>query len=305
MIKYGLILMDCPKVLTSLPSKLIPAVMSDEYTKVNDFFIGWQEKMPAPYIEYAKLVIITLVFIVVSVSVLLVFSQDEFEDSKFELGKISEIEGILVMDPIPMIKIYSSSNPEVWNSVLLIGYGKFGAENTIEEIEAKNNSSLNRKWVKLRGTKIYHEGKYAFELTEGAESYLSSKNAARDYKPVSDIIGRETLFGEILDPKCALGVMKPGFGKIHRSCAIRCITGGIPPIFRITNKEGKSNYALLKGPNGESINLAVLPFVADQMRLCGRLEQQDDWLILYTDPATDFVRLKPQWMEDDLILCSQ
>ena len=37
-----------------------------------------------------------------------------------------------------------------------------------------------------------------------------------------------TLKGEIIDPKCYLGAMKPGGGKTHKACAMRCIAGGIP-----------------------------------------------------------------------------
>ena len=40
-----------------------------------------------------------------------------------------------------------------------------------------------------------------------------------------------TLIGEIVDSKRYLGVMNPGNGKVHRDCAVRCLSGGIPPIF--------------------------------------------------------------------------
>ena len=278
--------------------------MEHDNLKSNDFYIGWQEKMPAYYSHLTKQIVGVLFILVFVLSILLVFTQTRFEGSQFELGSLSEIEGILTTDPVPMIKI-KSSNTQSWTSVLLIGFGKFGAEKTLKEIEAEIGFSLTGKWVKMKGTKIYHEGKFAFELTEGVGSYMDSKIDELNYQSNIDSLGRETLFGEILDPKCALGVMKPGFGKVHRSCAIRCIAGGIPPIFRIQNEAGKSNYIILKGPDGEDINAEVLPYVADQMRLCGRLEKQDDWLVLYSDPENDFLRLKPQWMSGELVLCSQ
>lgn len=40
-----------------------------------------------------------------------------------------------------------------------------------------------------------------------------------------------TLDGELVDSKCYLGTMKPGDGKTHKSCAILCLRGGIPPLF--------------------------------------------------------------------------
>ena len=99
--------------------------------------------------------------------------------------------------------------------------------------------------------------------------------------------------GEILDPKCALGVMNPAEGKPHRSCAIRCISGGIPPLFRIKTKGGESNYILLKNKDGEAINQEVLPYVADQLLICGNLVQEADWLVLYIDPETEIQRISP------------
>jgi len=35
--------------------------------------------------------------------------------------------------------------------------------------------------------------------------------------PPKEMISKMTLQGEIIDPKCYFGVMKPGKGKIHRS----------------------------------------------------------------------------------------
>ena len=46
--------------------------------------------------------------------------------------------------------------------------------------------------------------------------------------------------GEIVDPKCFFGVMKPGEGKPHKDCAIRCILGGIPPVLKVTDESWQS-----------------------------------------------------------------
>ena len=60
-------------------------------------------------------------------------------------------------------------------------------------------------------------------------------------------LGTATLTGEIVDSKCYLGVMNPGRGKVHRDCAARCLSGGIPPalltstgeIVLLVNHDGK------------------------------------------------------------------
>ena len=97
--------------------------------------------------------------------------------------------------------------------------------------------------------------------------------------------------------------MKPGEGKPHRSCAIRCISGGIPPVFKTENQAGETHYFLLRGPNGEAINEEVLDFVADQVQLCGELSRQDDWLVIRVDLGQGFLRLSPHWMEK-AVMCA-
>jgi len=47
----------------------------------------------------------------------------------------------------------------------------------------------------------------------------------------------------------------------------------------------------------------ILVFVADQVSICGRLEQNNDWLVLYTNPSNDILRLQPFWMEGEVPLC--
>jgi hypothetical protein len=76
--------------------------------------------------------------------------------------------------------------------------------------------------------------------------------------------------------------MKPGEGKVHKDCAIRCILGGIPPVLKVQNEKGENNYYLIVGPNGEKMNEAVKNFVAEPVEIKARAIQQDDWIILYT-----------------------
>ena len=76
--------------------------------------------------------------------------------------------------------------------------------------------------------------------------------------------------------------MKPGEGKVHRDCAIRCILGGIPPVLHVQNEKGESNYYLIVGLNGEKMNESVQDVVAEPVSIDAKVVQQDDWIILYT-----------------------
>ena len=81
--------------------------------------------------------------------------------------------------------------------------------------------------------------------------------------------------GEIVDPKC-LGVMKPGEGKTHRSGAIRCISGAIPPVF----KTDSSGFFLLLNEKNELVSSEIVNIVGDHISLTGIAVYWNDWTIL-------------------------
>jgi hypothetical protein len=101
--------------------------------------------------------------------------------------------------------------------------------------------------------------------------------------PEIEDLGTMEIKGEIVDPKCFFGVMKPGEGKPHRDCATRCILGGIPPVLAIRNKIGFANYCLVLGSNGEPINELVKNFVAEPISVKARAVRLDDWIVLYLE----------------------
>ncbi len=280
--------------------------MSDIQSDQNSFFIGWQDEAPKPYAKAVRRFVSAAVILVLLTAVLLVLSQRGFVDSVFELGKLSTHEGILVKAPVPMLKVpigKDANGNTQYNSMILIGFGKFGAESTLADIEEIQEQNLDGKTVKLEGTLIHYQGKKALELTQGVDAFAGFGANQGIYSLKRTDIGTVSLRGEILDPKCALGVMKPGYGKPHRSCAVRCLSGGIPPILRVANKNGETNYCIVVGEDGQLANEKLLDYVADQVQLCGRLEEQDDWLVLYTDPQSDLYRLKPYWMDGEIPMC--
>ena len=75
--------------------------------------------------------------------------------------------------------------------------------------------------------------------------------------------------------------MMPGELKPHKDCAIRCILGGIPPVLRVRDPEGRTNYYLMVGEEGEKINEAVKSFVAEPVRVNARVVKYNDWIVLY------------------------
>ena len=99
-------------------------------------------------------------------------------------------------------------------------------------------------------------------------------------------LGTQTLIGEIVDSKCFLGVMNPGALTPHRACAIRCISGGIPPVLLVRQTNGPALYFLLVSRDGRPVNKQVLNLVAEPVEITGEVERQGELLVLRADPAT-------------------
>ncbi len=99
-------------------------------------------------------------------------------------------------------------------------------------------------------------------------------------------LGRQTLVGEIVDSKCFFGVMNPGDLTPHRACAIRCISGGVPPVLLVRQKDGPAIYLLLVSADGKAVNKQVLDMVAEPVQITGEVERQGELLILRAEPST-------------------
>jgi hypothetical protein len=255
-------------------------------SKKDDFYIGWQAEMSKENSSFLKKYLIPL-FIAIPILVFaFVFFQKPFNKHLFEFGKTSEITGIYTNDPYPMLIADAGSLPAgLDNEILLVGYGKFGARGAMNAIQ-EESGDLHQKKITLQGTLIHGDGKTLMELTESEASLIEIVDPSIiALPPMVNSSNPIQVNGEILDPKCYFGVMKPGEGQIHKSCAIRCISGGIPPVFRQGN--GMSNepytYYLMLSQDGKEVNEAVLPFVAEQVSLTGNAAKFSGWDILYVN----------------------
>lgn len=258
-----------------------------------DFYIGWQDKAAPLFARPVRWVVIGLFVLIPLLAVLLVWQQRGFSDGVFEYSTQTTIEGQLIREPVPFLRVRVKSpagSTPVYERMLLIGLGKHGADSTLHQWE-QTHGSLTNKTLKIRGTLIYYEGKAALELTDQSDALLAVSAATAPSIPTPISLGVISLQGEITDPKCFLGVMKPGDGRPHRSCAVRCISGGIPPLLYVTDNDGRqrSGYILV-GANGERINGQMQPFVGKNVQLRGRLEQADNWLILHVDAPVSMAR---------------
>jgi len=252
----------------------------------SEFYIGWMSKAPDSFSRFVKKYLFILLLLIIVSAVLLALSQKKFGTGNFEFGKLTEVKGIYFKDPVPNLKVVNGK--DIWGNysyitVPLIGYGKHGVEGVIADLEKENNTSLDKKELTVKGTLLYNDGKLLMQIDGNDKPLLKIGEVVTspDLLPQSKELGAQTIKGEIVDPKCYFGVMKPGQGKPHRDCAIRCILGGIPPMMKVQNEKGETNYYLIVGPNGERMNEAVQNFVAEPTELEARLVQYDDWIVVY------------------------
>ncbi len=256
-------------------------------TQHDAFFIGWMPKAPAPYAKHTRKVLIVLLLVVIGAGIVLGLSQKKFGSGNFEFGTLTEVKGIYYAAPVPCIKLVNGK--DIWGNpsyitVPLVGFGKHGAEGVMTDIAQQNGQSLDEKEISLKGTLLYNDGKLIMQVDGNDKPVTHIGGLANiSLKPVLEELGQKDIKGEIVDPKCFFGVMKPGQGKTHKDCAIRCILGGIPPVFRVTNDVGDANYYLIAGAHGEKMNEAVKNFVAEPVTIHARAVKYDDWIVLYVN----------------------
>jgi hypothetical protein len=101
-----------------------------------------------------------------------------------------------------------------------------------------------------------------------------------------------SLTGQVVDPKCYFGVMKPAEGKPHSDCAIRCISGGIQPMFVIRDSRREEKYFILRDQDGEPINDKILCYIGMPVELRGQLVKVDDWYIIKVNPEDGIREIK-------------
>jgi hypothetical protein len=259
--------------------------------KEKPFYIGWQKEMSLEHKTVLKRFLIP-VFIVIPILVIsVVLSQSPFNNHQFEFGNVKEFTGIYHAKPYPILEITEGDLPKDFSkAALLVGYGKFGAVGTMQTIQAQNGQSLDNKKITLKGSLIYGDSKIVIELTEQDNSLVKIHDDRQPpFKAIST--GEEVRFlGEVLDPKCYFGVMKHGEGTIHKSCAIRCISGGIPPVFRVYASRNDYDYYLIVDKNGKAIDKTILSIVGETIPLSGNFKTENGWKVLYVD-SDDFTKI--------------
>jgi hypothetical protein len=238
---------------------------------MSDFYIGYLPNAPKDLARIIKRVVATLFVVAIVIASTLVVAQRPFDASNFEFGKVRSFEGTIQARPYPTLLVTHAGATEPAR-YLLVAKGKHGAD----------VAAFDGQRVRLRATLIYRDhhtmlevepGSIAVAVEEGADGSSNASNSAG-----AEIdLGPVTLTGEIVDTKCYLGVMNPGRGKVHRDCAARCLSGGIPPallvrstgeLYLLTDASGAPlPSARFLARAGEPLTLRGTAFQRGQTRL--------------------------------------
>jgi hypothetical protein len=242
---------------------------------MNDFYVGYLAKAPATQARFVRKVIVGLGLLAVTAALMATVGQMPFAGSTFEYGKLGSFEGIVVTRPFPMLLIPRpgrTGQQDKYSRYLLVAPGKHGADDLVATFDGKQ--------VRLQGELIYREGGTMVEIKPGSITVLDT--APADQETTRDL-GTVTVAGEIVDSKCYLGVMNPGQGKVHRDCAARCLSGGVPPIF--VTADGHEQL-LLVGLEGRALGRDVLrEFIAEPVQIRGELLETGSTRLLKVDPS--------------------
>lgn len=244
---------------------------------MNEFYVGYLPSAPPGIRRRVRIVVSGIVLLATAGAALFAASQKKFADSHFEFGKPAEFSGTIGLQPFPTLAPSGPTTPGESHEApyLLIAPGKHGADAVLAGREGKS--------VRLRGTLIHSFEGRMIEVEPASITEVGESSAnPSDWKDMGDA----TLNGEIVDTKCFLGVMNPGEGKVHRDCAARCMSGGIPPALVTSDIDGTHRIVLLTGENGKPLpKAAYLARVGQPVSIHGQVEQSNGLYYLRTSAA--------------------
>jgi hypothetical protein len=244
---------------------------------MNEFYVGYLPKAPAGISRRVRAVVIALMVIGVAGAIMFASVQSTFAPVMFEYGKQRNFEGIIERKPFPTLLVKRPGSADSGSShYLLVAEGKHGADDEVSAFEGKP--------VRIKGTLIYRGNQTMIEV---AKDSIAVAGSAEALPATAKALGVFELSGEIVDGKCYLGVMNPGSGKVHRDCAVRCLSGGVPILFATNDFRDEPAVLRLTDSNQKPLPKATfLDHVGQPVRLKGTIVEDGDTLIFEIEPSS-------------------
>ena len=209
----------------------------------DEFYIGYRDQCPPGLARRSRTVVMLLLVLVAGLTGLLAARQTPAEPGDFEFGVRRPFTGVLLETPLPILRSVAA-NGSVTN-YLLVGSGKHG-------LPAFARGS-HRQRVHFEGSLIQKGPSVMVEVNAPDSFKVLGPAMASELPQDREVAVDVTLTGELVDTKCYFGVMRPATGKVHRACAVRCLSGGIPPGLLLRDPDGGAVAVPLTGPGGQRL----------------------------------------------------
>lgn len=239
---------------------------------MKEFYIGYLPQAPTHLARVVRGVVLGVFILASGLAIGLVVAQRPFAAAFFEFGKPQRFQGVIETVPYPVLISKRPGGAGV-SRYTLVAPGKHGADDLVQD--------FSHREVELQGMLIFREGVTLVEVVPGTVKALQPAGLAPSAETKAEDLGQRTLTGEIVDTKCYAGVMNPGSGKVHRDCAARCISGGIPPALL-----SDGNLYYLVSPSDLPIGRDVLDQVGQPVTISGHLWRRGEISYLRVTPST-------------------
>lgn len=244
-------------------------------TPQDEFFVGWLQT-PRSYVRFLKPMVFNLLFVGVITAGTLAFFQRNPGAGHWEDDKIVVLRGVAFAKPYAMLRVPGDQPNDPPRTYLLVEDGKFGALPRVSKIVEGRPEGVP---VEVQGTVLHRGDRWMLALSPGDSGMRQLTESEAKELPflgwalpqtLSDSI---TLRGEIIDPKCYLGAMKPGGGKTHKACAMHASPAAFRPCSSPALLTVTRPFTFWCMPDGSVAN-GALPFVGDQVEMTGRLSNR-------------------------------
>jgi len=246
-------------------------------SNTDEFYQGFSPTIPKGILRFLLILIPLIALIVVALSLFLPSLHNQYSQATFT--GFREFEGLIVDRPVPHIMIPrqgSTNSDNAYSRYVLAGTSKVSVDKKVLDLAGK--------WVKLNALPVFRDGMTLLAVPARKPKIVEPAPNQSLTPPQGKTLGNFTLAGEIVDTKCNLGIMKPGRLKVHRDCAIRCISGGVPPSLRVVDATGNIKYFLLVDSESKAVNSRILDVVADPVSITGEVVQYGGLFVLKANP---------------------
>jgi hypothetical protein len=236
----------------------------------DEFYVGY---LPAPPDLGRRLrrLALAVLFLAPPAGILVAMAHTPSAGGTFEYGHPMTVRGELEWRPLPALRVREG---QAVRHVALVAQGKHGVEGW---------EAMDGHPVAVSVTRIHRDRDEMFEV---ASPPTLDTLAAALPSAVVEALGAVTFRGEIVDGKCDLGVMNPGNGTLHRGCAVRCLSGGVPPMLLLRDREGREARVALAGRDAPLPGGLVRRWAGAIVEVRGTLVRRDGAPILLLDDST-------------------